>query len=511
MNAENALVSSEALTEIQQNITHFHTLFNNTDTGYLVMNEEFRILYFNEKAKYWTSYYNNIELTEGEEFISYLPQEIRARILQSLKQVLQGDRVSYEVPYSNAVGEKDWFIFRYMPVQEKDGRTTGICVYVADISERKKAELALKDSNELHTYVSKVTNDAIWDWKLVDNKLYWSEGYETSFGYQLGDAHENIETWESRIFPEDKERVANSLYQVTADPSVNYWEEEYRYIKADGSIAYVHDRGHVIYENGKAVRMVGVMENITNRKLYEIEREKITADIIQRNKDLEQFAFIVSHNLRSQIANILGLCDLLSSDLLATTTEKDEVFQSMFEASRKLDGVVKDLNYILQVKRNVNEKKEMVNLNDLVQEIIVNVQPQIKKEQAQINTYFEVDTVYCFKSYLYSIFHNLITNSIKYKKVAEAPIVNIYSYTTADTLILRFTDNGLGIDTSLHGKNIFGLYRRFHSHVEGKGMGLFMVKTQVETLDGTVQINSEPNRGTEFLLEFKKTSMESQT
>ncbi|MEO6426383.1 MAG: ATP-binding protein [Bacteroidia bacterium] len=104
---------------------------------------------------------------------------------------------------------------------------------------------------------------------------------------------------------------------------------------------------------------------------------------------------------------------------------------------------------------------------------------------------------------MYSIFYNLISNSIKYRKSNETPIIDITSKRVDKKIVIVFNDNCIGIDMKEHGDNVFGLYKRFHLNVEGKGMGLYMVKTQVETLGGKVGMKSEVNRGTEITLEFE--------
>ena len=104
---------------------------------------------------------------------------------------------------------------------------------------------------------------------------------------------------------------------------------------------------------------------------------------------------------------------------------------------------------------------------------------------------------------MYSIFYNLITNSIKYSQINIPLVIEIKSSLIDRKLVLLFKDNGSGIDLSKNKELVFGLYKRFHSKIEGKGMGLYMVKTQVEALNGTIRIDSAINKGTEFVIEFE--------
>lgn len=242
-------------------------------------------------------------------------------------------------------------------------------------------------------------------------------------------------------------------------------------------------------------------KDITEKKKLEIEREKITADLIQRNKDLEQFTYIISHNLRAPVANIIGLSVLLN-ELRATQHEYSDTIEGIAVSANKLDGVILDLNQILQVSRS-NEKVEEVSLTGLIHDIQASINHLIEKENVKIGCDFvNGDSIFTLKSYLYSIFYNLISNSIKYRKLGVAPVINITSKTDGSTINIVYQDNGRGIDLVKNAKNLFGLYKRFDTSVEGKGMGLFMVKMQVESLEGTIALQSKLNEGTSFVLEF---------
>ena len=248
--------------------------------------------------------------------------------------------------------------------------------------------------------------------------------------------------------------------------------------------------------------VMGSFVDITERKNYEREREKITSDLLQRNKDLEQFTYIVSHNLRAPVANILGITDLLQNGSL-DKKDGEMMLGDLGTSVTRLDTVIKDLNYILQVKRDITESKEIIKFSRLVDEIKASIASQIKKENAEIvYNFMEADEMHTLKSYIYSVFFNLISNSIKYRQPKLNPVIEITSARINNKIILTFKDNGLGIDLKRKGDQVFGLYKRFHTHAEGKGMGLYMVKTQVEIMGGNISIASEVNKGTIFTIEF---------
>jgi len=243
-------------------------------------------------------------------------------------------------------------------------------------------------------------------------------------------------------------------------------------------------------------------EDITERKLAELEREKMTNDLLQHNKDLEQFGYIVSHNLRSPVANIRGLISLLQNSSELNADDFHKCLLGLSEAAGKLDGVITDLNFILQTRREIEESRELVEFDKLMATVQTGLRDQIYRQKARIETDFEVTSIYSLRTYLHSIFINLIANALKYRRPDVEPIIKISSRKSGDKIQIVICDNGLGIDLEKHGHKLFGLYKKFHLHVEGKGMGLYMVKTQVGILGGTIKVRSTLNKGTCFIIEF---------
>lgn len=245
-------------------------------------------------------------------------------------------------------------------------------------------------------------------------------------------------------------------------------------------------------------------DNITVRKKAELEKERITNDLLIRNKDLEHFAFIVSHNLRAPVATIIGISDLLLNPEI-TEDVKQMTTKGLMVSTQKLDDVVKDLNKILQVREQVNEKKSDVNLQEILGQVERNLILLIENAEAKINADFSAFShIHSIKSYMYSIFYHLITNSIKYSKPNENPVIEISNEIDEESAIIHFKDNGIGFNLEQNSEKVFGLYNRFNTEIDGKGLGLYLVKMQVEALGGTIFLKSELNQGSEFLIKFDK-------
>ncbi|MFD0975953.1 PAS domain-containing sensor histidine kinase [Salinimicrobium gaetbulicola] len=296
------------------------------------------------------------------------------------------------------------------------------------------------------------------------------------------------------------------------------WVGEVNAIRKDGKEfpAYVTETP-VYNSKGELNGFLVISSDITEQKKSEIKLrelnsslEKYTVELINANKGLEQYSFIVSHNLRAPVANLLGLKGLyLQKDHPEELRQR--FLTELFENIDRLDNIIADLNSILKSKTEISEKKEAVKFQELVNSVTESINHLIIKEKVEVVTDFsEVPQWHSIKGYLHSVFYNLIFNSIKYRKPDQNPKIEIRSWSENEKLYLSFKDNGLGIDLENKKDQLFRLYKRFHHHVEGKGMGLFMVKTQVEMMGGEISVLSEINKGAEFIVSFNNSKTETE-
>lgn len=238
---------------------------------------------------------------------------------------------------------------------------------------------------------------------------------------------------------------------------------------------------------------------ITDRKNLEQERETIIRELTNKNAELEQFSYILSHNIRSPIATLLGLTYLLSGKI--TSKEKATILDGIKRSAGKLDSVIKDVNEVLRVKKTLAQTRNEIDLNERFIAASSYLSEDISKSGAKITTDFSAcPVIFSHQTYINSIFQNLISNSIKYARKGVPPEIKITSRKKKSFVELRFSDNGIGIDLQKHGKEIFGLYKKFNFEVEGKGMGLFMVRSQVKALGGNIEIESELGKGTTIII-----------
>jgi PAS domain S-box-containing protein len=396
-----------------------------------------------------------------------------------------------------------WVDTTIVPFLDEQGKPFQYIAIRADITERKKAEEDLRQSESRLKEAQTLTQTGNWEIDMATGIHSWSDEFYTIYGLNKNDFEPSAEVFLAFMHPEDADFAQQKMKTAFETLQDSYFN--FRFIRKNGNMGYGYTQWEFEFDgNQKPVRLFGVLKDITESKLAELDKEKMVTDIIQRSKNLEQFAYVVSHNLRAPIAHIVGISNLLKGNISNEDRKRSEAF--LFNAAEQLDHTIKDLVKILQAKTELIEHKEIVRLPELIDVVKLSIQSLIEKEQAEIIVDFsEVSQLNTIKSYMHSVFFNLVSNSIKYRQLHRAPVIHIKSELRNERVRISFKDNGMGIDLKQYGEKIFGLYKRFHLNIEGKGLGLFMAKTQLEVLGGTINVRSEPDEGTEFIIELPLT------
>ena len=227
------------------------------------------------------------------------------------------------------------------------------------------------------------------------------------------------------------------------------------------------------------------------------ELEKSAGELVKKNNELEQFSFTVSHNVRGPVARLLGLTDLYDK---LNAAEQAEVMKKIRTTTLSLDAIISDLNEILQVRNNLYKVKEYVDISaeiEKAQQLLADSEQRgCCTENIMID--LKLSKVFGVRAFIQSIMYNLIGNAFKYKKEGVELLVKVVVEQEGDNVKISVSDNGRGIDLEKYGNKIFGMYARFDLDKPGKGLGLYLVKKQVEAMNGTIKVDSQLNRGTTF-------------
>jgi PAS domain S-box-containing protein len=477
------------LDELIKNETHFRTLTENIQDAITLLNKNEEWTYQSPSVERLTGF--AFEDLNGKKIMQYVHPDDQIALSRFFGRLKDVHGVPIQIQF-RLLHKKTYYIRIEGTIINllHNESVNAFILNFRDITQRLKTEAELLNVYEEKNVILESIADGFYaldkNWIIT----YWNKEAERLLNLK----RENVigkNLWE--LYPAEKHTITYINYQkAVSDSSVAHFERFNEEISAWLEIsAYPSANGLSVY-----------FKDITQRKKTEEERNQMMADIVRRNKDLEQFAYIVSHNLRAPTANIIGLIDELSGE----KHNDDEMLvlgKYLGSAVKQLDDVIRDLNTILEVKHELGEKKVRVIFSELIEDIKASIQNLINRDNVIINVDFsEIDEVVTVKSYLYSVFYNLISNSMKYCQANLPALVEIKSKVKNGKLLIIFKDNGCGIDMDKNSEHVFGLYKRFHQNIEGKGMGLFMVKTQVESLGGKITVSSEVNKGTRFTIEL---------
>lgn len=246
-----------------------------------------------------------------------------------------------------------------------------------------------------------------------------------------------------------------------------------------------------------------------NRHLEQLVQEKgrklidANEELIKHNHELQQFSYTISHNLRAPIARLLGLTNLLGLKQHEVSEDIQKLVSLIKNSALEFDGVIRDLNKIIDVRNEFYRVKEKVHFVHELEQTKKTIGEDLFDDIRLTVSFCEEPAIYTVRPILNSILYNLISNAIKYKSEQRKLELSMSTYKKDNFIVLEVSDNGMGMNLDSYGNELFGLYKRFHSHVEGRGLGLYLVKSQIESLGGKIDIKSQLNVGTTFFIYFK--------
>lgn len=476
-----------AVEKLRRSEEGYRRIVETTTDGIWMVDQNNKTVFFNERLCQILEY-SREELNSTNYFALFDPLGVNVLVER------------YDAFFVTKSGKEVWVNLSASRLFSENGLYEGLLVIVANITQRKLDEEALAqseanlrtifDSSEIsyilinsdHKIVSFNKTAQLYTEKYFNKKL---ERGQPLISYYLpsreGEINENIERVKSK----------------------GDFSSEYSILKHSESIKWFQSTWiNIANSNEKNRGFVLANKDITAIKLAALEREMFIDNLLQRNKTLEDFTYIVSHNLRAPVANIIGLGQILEM-IGSSTDEQEVVIQNMLSTVKSLDQIVKDLNMILQIREHTSETKKIISLNAVFKDVEAELKLLISQLDIRIECDFtqecNVSSIY---TYIHGVFYNLLLNSINFRRVNILTVIRIETIRTKNSIELLFKDNGTGIDLEKNGSDLFKLYRGFDDSVAGKGMGLFMVKTQVAALGGTITVKSKVGEGTAFSIMF---------
>jgi PAS domain S-box-containing protein len=384
----------------------------------------------------------------------------------------------------------------------RDDKTANSPVFrltIQDITENKKAVQAFKSLESRFKSLFENSLDAIVITLINSTIVSSNPSFRKLLGYTESEAVQ-LTRWQ--------------VFDETDAATVVLMQERDKTGSCKGEIVVKHKSGYkipaeissiIVRDDSGKVYTSTIIRDIRAKKKSEAEQKALTDELMKNNKDLQQFSYITSHNMRAPVANLLSLLSLYNKENLAD--EFNVVLLQKFEdATTQLNNTLNDLINILVIKSNTNIDKEILSFSDTFMQVRRSLESLLRDADANLVADFTVvDAIEYNRIHLESIFLNLISNAIKYRSEQRKLSIKVSSEIQDNWILVSFQDNGLGIDVERFKDRLFGLYQRFHDGKDGKGLGLYMIKSQIEALGGKIEVESEPGSGSIFKVFFKNT------
>ncbi|HEY8388972.1 MAG TPA: PAS domain S-box protein, partial [Parasegetibacter sp.] len=434
----------------------------------------------------WTITYVNIAAEKilgmeryqmvGHNYWELFPETVQTSLYTNFRKVMFEEKAMHFEEYIET--RSFWLDFSVYPIGE------GVTVYFRDITEKKKAEEEIRLSNERYNFVSKATNEAIWDWNLQSDEIYLGERFELLFGYNDNFRKVNVSYKEEKIHPLDRERVLNGLREFAGSAQATRWEDEYRFLKADGTYAFVMDKGYLMLDNeGKPLRMIGSMQDVTLKKEFE---RKLLYEEMNKQKLIVQAAIDAQERERALIGKELhdNINQILTTTKLYLELSKTDEVNRLNLITRSANNIAETINEIRKLSRSlvppsIGDLGLVDSIVDLVENVRLSSIININFKPVNIQEQLIEDNM---KLMLYRIIQEQVSNVIKH---AHAKNLNIDLIFEKQFIRLVITDDGKGFDLNK----------------VKRGLGISNMISRTNLFNGNIKFLTSPGKGCKLIMQ----------
>lgn len=495
------------------------TILKNSESVYKFMVEGVRdyaifMLDTTGKILTWNIGAERIKGYKAEEIIGrhfsafYLPQAIADKFPDyELKKAREDGRFEDEGWRLRKDGSTFWANVVITAIFNEEHRHIGFAKVTRDLTERKKLEEKLIRANkEMYESEerSRLLIEGIRDYAIFmigtdGHVTSWNIGAERITGYtseQITGRHFSVFYLPQAIadkFPD---------YELKKAKENGRFEDEGWRLRKDGSTFWANVLITPIYNEQN--RLIGyskitrdLTEKVRNEELMQKNKE-----LHKINTDLDNFIYTASHDLKAPIANLQGLIAVLEKQLNQKASPAEKKILGLMNVSiENLTQTIANLTEITKVQKDVEQSAETISFKEILHQIKLDVEQQLLDSGAVLEENLTVENIEFNRAYLRSILYNLLSNAMKYRSPARPLHITISTYAADAYIVLSVKDNGLGLTETQQAK-LFSLFKRFHNHVEGSGIGLYMIKRIIENKNGRIEVASKPDLGTEFKVFF---------
>lgn len=496
---QDTTLQKEAEHKVQEQAEFFEFLTNSIPAFIWTSDPQGRTDYRN--AYYLNFFDPAISRNDRFQWSKVLPLEQRSALVADwVAQIRRGEPFERELQVRAASGELRWILARANPQYNQEGRLIRWLGIASDIQEQKETQHQLQASMERFRLLAEAMPQKVWT-ALPDGHInylnqQWMDYTGCSFEQLKGHGRAEV------FHPDDLPAALRILGQAIATGTA--FQMEHRLCQADGTYRWHLGRGLPMRNsNGELVMWVGTDTDIHEHKLAQQELLAANRELHKINEDLDRFVYTASHDLKQPIINMGSIFEELMRSCAFQDPDQEKMVALFHKSLQQIQTTIFDLAEIAKVQKNIHQEKEEIDLQTLTQEILLSIQDQVKTTGASVMTDFAAGPrLYFSRVNLRSILYNLLSNAIKYRAPGRPPVVHLRTYPQADFLVLAVQDNGLGMDLGQYRDKLFQMFKRFHNHVPGTGLGLYIIHRIMQNNNGLVEVDSSPDTGSTFRIYF---------
>jgi len=454
-----------------------------------------RIIFVNDAFVRRTGYTREEALGRSPRFI-HAPKSSQPALERIWTALKAGKSTREELVKYTKTGEEIWWEVEIAPVTDDSGRSRYFVAIERDVTERKRAEKALRKSEGRLREAQRVANIGSWEWNLSERKVIWSDELYRIFGVIPQSIVITAESFLKYVHPEERAEMARKIERMRKNPRT--LNETFRVLRPDGSVRYVLAHGEAALDGApKPVRILGTVQDITDRRLAEEARLR-TAKLEAANKELEAFSYSVSHDLRAPLRTIDGFARMLAEDCGANLNDAGKGYLGHIEAAtHRMAQLIQDLLALSQIT-GTEMRRSRVELTALAEEIARELRECDPHRQAIIT--IAPNLVVNADPHLVRIaLENLMRNAWKFTGKMPQTRIEVGCTQRDSELIYFVRDNGAGFDMEFAHK-LFGVFQRLHRETDfpGTGVGLAIVHRIVTRHGGRIWAEGAPEQGATF-------------
>jgi PAS domain S-box-containing protein len=516
----------KARQQIEENTRRFQSLADALPNMVWIADANGEVNYYNQQ---WYNYtgqdYNSAQGQGWEDTIH--PEDLHYVKKKWQHSIETGKPYHAETRHKRKDGHYNWFLNRGLPFKNDQGIIQNWFGTCTDIQDKKTTEQSLQESEVYFRAMADSVPVVIWvcntkgQCTYLNKQWYNLTGQRPEEGFGYG--------WLEAVHPDDFEKAKATFIEANEKRIPFYFT--YRLKTRDGEYRWAIDAATPKFnEKGEFEGLVGSVIDIHERKIAEEAQQQLTHKLALLNKDLkaynlrihksntelvaansalsrlnadlDNFVYTVSHDLKAPLANLEGLLFLLKRTLSDQLLDDDRQILDMISVSfNRFKETIGGLIEVINAQHHLHTEQESVSINEVMQDVHQDVSELIEKNNASLVYNFEVDQIPFARVNLHSILLNLLSNALKYRSPERRPEISIKTYHEDNSIVLLVEDNGMGINEK-HLPKLFSMFKRFHTHIEGTGVGLYIIKRLIETHGGQIRVESQEGSGSSFYVYF---------